>query len=121
MILEESDPFVLILIHFLLLALTVFAIFQDIRIRLAESRGAASLEAVRGDKSMSAIFTVYGAAMASFLVLTSEASGIEGNRVIFILLAFSCLTYLFFLSTWFRNRIFFPLMGREKRIESCPT
>ena len=72
-------------------------------------------EAVHGEKSMSAIYTVYGTAMASCLVLVSEATGVDGNKVILILLDFVCLTYLFFFSTWFRNSIFFPLKGRVTR------
>ena len=73
------------------------------------------LEAVRSDKSMTALYTVYGATVASLLVLINNASGIDGNKVALIVLNFICVTYVFFFSTWFRNSIFFPLNERVRK------
>jgi hypothetical protein len=77
-----------------------------------EERGGTTATVTRAEKSMNALYTVYGAGMASLLVLTNAATGIEGNRVALIVVDFLCLTYLFFFSTWFRNTWFFPMMQR---------
>lgn len=74
-----------------------------------------SAEVVRGDKSMATLYTVYGATIASLLVLINNAPGVEGNKVILIVLNFMCVTYAFFFSTWFRNSIFFPLNQRVRK------
>jgi len=64
---------------------------------------------------MAALYTVYGATIASALVLIDKASGLDGHKVILIVLDFLSVTYLFFFSTWFRNSVFFPLMQRAHK------
>ena len=98
-----------------LILLTLYAVLRDTKIRKKELSSSFQGEVTRGDKSMSALYAVYGATIASFLVLINSASGVEGNKVALVLLNFVCVTYVFFFSTWFRNSIFFPLNQRIKK------
>lgn len=110
-----TDLPVICAIEAALVLFALYAAFRDARIRKKEKGSGLSAEVVRGDKSMAALYTVYGATIASLLVLINNASGVEGNKVILILLNFMCVTYAFFFSTWFRNSIFFPLNQRVRK------
>ena len=110
-----TDPYAVCVLQTVLLVFAVYAAFRDVRIRALERTAEATAEVNRGDKSMSAIYTVYGATIASCLVLIDKASGIEGNKVVLIVLDFVCITYPFFFSTWFRNSVFFPLYQRVRK------
>jgi len=110
-----SDFIALMIVEGALELLGIVAFCKDGGIRGAEKTGAVNAEITRGEKSMTALYTVYSAATASFLVLIINAVGAEGHRVLLVVVAFGCLTYLFFFSTWFRNRIFFPLKGRIRK------
>ena len=90
----------------------VFTVFRDLQIRKREQGAEATPEVIRGEKSMAALYTVYGATIASALVLIDKASGLDGHKVALIVLDFLSVTYVFFFSTWFRNSVFFPLMQR---------
>lgn len=110
-----TDPYVVCVLQTVILFLAVYAAFRDVRIRALERTATATAEVNRGDISMAAIYTVYGATIASCLVLIDKASGLEGNKVALIALDFICITYLFFFSTWFRNSVFFPLYQRVRK------
>lgn len=99
-------------------ALFLFALycaFHDIKMRKNEKRLGLSTQVVRGEESMAALYTVYGATIASLLVLINNASGVEGNKVVLIVMNFLCVTYAFYFSSWFRNSIFFPLNQRARK------
>lgn len=111
---EQTDICVITFVQGALLLLAVFAAFRDARIRKLDRTAEATAEVIRGDKSMSVLYTVYGAGIASCLVLIDNASGIDGHKVSLIVIDFLCVTYMFFFSTWFRNSVFFPLMQRVR-------
>lgn len=111
----NTDFFAICVVQMAILIFAVFAVIRDWRIRILERYATAKAEVNRSDRSMTTIFTVYGAAIASCLVLIDKASGINENKVLLIVLDFLCLTYLFFFSTWFRNSIFFPLLQRVRK------
>lgn len=105
-------------VGFVQLALIFFALFaavKDARIRVLERSAEVKAVVKRGDASMTAVYTVYGAAIASCLVLIDNAVGFEGHKVALIALDFLCITYIFFFSTWFRNSVFFPLKRRVSK------
>ncbi len=104
-----TDPYVMLLLQLAIVLFTVVAIFRDSKNRTLESNGGSFCEVIRGEKSMTALHTVYGATMASFLVIIDNASGIEGHKVILIVIDFLCATYVYYFSSWFRNAIFFSL------------
>lgn len=111
-----SDLPVICAIESAILLFTLYAVFCDKRIRRNERHSSGVMpEVIRGEKSMRALYVVYGASVASMLVLIDNASGIDGNQVILIVLNFTCITYIFFFSTWFRNSIFFPLNQRIRK------
>ncbi len=109
-----TDPYVMVILQVAIVVFTLIAVYKDSRIRGREHAGGISAEVIRGEKSMTAIYTMYGATIASFLVLIDNSSGIEGHKVILIVIDFFSVTYLYFLSTWFRNKIFYPLMERVR-------
>ena len=49
------------------------------------------------------------------LVLITNADGLDGHKVALIVLPFLCLTYLFYLSVWFRNSVFFPIAQKMRQ------
>lgn len=109
-------------VGFVQLALTLFALFaavKDAQIRVlersAEAKVVMKLVVKRGGESMTALYTVYGAAIASCLMLIDNAVGLEGHKVALIALDVLCITYIFFFSTWFRNSVFFPLKRRVSK------
>ena len=111
----QTDPIALLVVQVALLLVAVGALLIDLRVRSKAATAEVDVEVRRGDKSMNALYTVYGAALASCLVLIDKAIGIDGNKVVLIILDFVCLTYLFFFSTWFRNSVFFPLAQRVRK------
>ena len=110
-----TDFFVICAIESAIFLFAVYAAFCDNRIRRNGRHSVFVAEVIRGEKSMTAIYAVYGASVASMLVLINNASGIDGNKVALIVLNFICITYIFFFSTWFRNSIFFPLNQRIRK------
>ncbi len=111
----HTDPYVIVVVQSALVLFTVVALLRDAYIRILERASEVTAVITRGEKSMTPLYAVYGAALASCLVLVDKASGIDGNKVICIVIDFLCLTYLFFLSTWFRNSVFYPLMVRARK------
>jgi hypothetical protein len=110
-----TDLFVICAIESAIFLFALYAAFCDNRIRRNERHSVAVAKVFRGEKSMTALYAMYGASVASMLVLIDNASGIDGNKVALIVLNFICITYIFFFSTWFRNSIFFPLNQRIRK------
>lgn len=108
----ETDLYAIIAIHIGILVLTLFAIIDDFKARLRSKSGMGNARVTRGERSMHAIYTVYGATIASCLFLIEATSSVKGNKVVLIAFDFLAVTYLFFFSSWFRNVVFFPLKGR---------
>jgi hypothetical protein len=110
-----TDTCMVIALQLLLICFSLYSLVRDLRIRSKEKAGGFSAEVVRSDSSMTPVYTVYAAALASCLVLLDKAAGLDGHKVALILLDFVCLTYVFFFSTWFRNAVFFRLADRVRR------
>lgn len=111
----NSDVFVVAVVETVLVLFAAYAAIRDSQIRRYDRTAEATGEVTRGDKSMNALYTAYGAAIASSLVLISNASGLDGHKVILIVIPVVCLTYLFYLSTWFRNSVFYPIARRLRK------
>ena len=110
--LPQTDLYAMAFVQLVLVFFALFAAAKDAHIRILERSAEAKLAIKRGEQSMAALYTVYGAALASCLLLIDKAVGLDGNRVVLIALDFLCTTYVFFFSTWFRNSVFFPLKKR---------
>lgn len=95
-----------------MLLLTLSAVACDFRAYLRARSGMTDARVIRGENSMSAIYTVYGASIASCLFLIEAATAVEGNKVTLIASDFIFITYLFFFNSWFRSSVFFPLKGK---------
>jgi len=90
---ECTDPYVIILLQIAIVIFTAFAAFKDSSIRKQEKAGSASATVARGEPSMTALYSMYGATI----------------KVILIVIDFICSTYIYYFSTWFRNTVFFSL------------
>lgn len=108
----NSDIVMIFIVQAVLLLFAFYAVYQDLRIRKLNRKAPLLAETRRGDKSMNALYTVYAATIVSNLVLIDNAVGFDGHKVVLITIAFICLTYAFFFSTWFRNVVFSPLQRR---------
>ena len=69
---------------------------------------------------MGMLLSVYGAALASMMVLIDNAEGVGGHKAILIILAFFCLTHLFFWNAWFRNSVVFTISQRIREDRFTP-
>lgn len=104
----QTDLNAVIAIHIGVFLLAFIAIASDFRAFIRAKKGMVQARVIRGESSMSALYTVYGASLATCLFLIEAATAAEGNRVILIASDFAIITYLFFFSSWFRNSVFFP-------------
>lgn len=95
-----------------LVALAALAATCDVRGNRKARQGGCNGVARRGERSMAALFTFYGVTTVVYSLLVGAAQGVENIAVTLIVLNYVCLTYLFFFSSWFRNRVFFPLLSR---------
>jgi hypothetical protein len=111
----HSDTYIMVAVQGALVLFAGFAVVKDAYIRFIERRRGISATVTRAPSSMAPIYTVYVASLASCLVLIDKALAFEGNKVGLVVIDFVCLTYLFFFSTWFRNRIFYPLAERVRK------
>lgn len=112
---ENTDPYIMLLIQTIIVLFAGYSLLRDFQIRKQVQGGGVNAEVIRGDKSMGALYAVYGATIASCLVLIDKAMGIDGHKVILIMIDFFCVTYVFFFSSWFRNSIFFPMIQRVRK------
>lgn len=109
-----TDTLALVVVASLLVALTFWAAFQDQLANRRAKRGA-SMTVKRGEGTMVELHTVYVATLASGLTLVNATQGLEGNRVLATLVAFGCVTYLFYFSSWFRNAVLVKIKRRVSR------
>lgn len=110
-----TDLWVIVVLQRVLVVFTSYTAWRDVQMRRLERTAAYKAEVTRGEESMASLYTVYGAAVATILVLMNNAYRIEGHKVVLIVLDVSCVTYLFYFSTWFRNAVFFPLLGQVRK------
>lgn len=110
----NTDIIFLFLVETLILALAAYAIFKDVKIKNQEKKEGLFGKAVRGKKSMKIVFSGYLTSMSASLALIVNAEGVDGHRVALLATAFLSLTYLFFLSTWFRNSLLFKISAKLK-------
>jgi hypothetical protein len=111
----NSDIYLLLAIETGISLFTLFSFFKDIRIKILENESGVNGVITRAEKTMNALYAAYGSSMASFLVIVTNANGVDGHRVALILVPFICLTYLFYFSTWFRNAVFFPAANKIRK------
>lgn len=110
-----TDSYVVIVLEVALILFSLYVVYRDRQASILDQGAEVQAEVTRGDKSMAALHTVYGAAIASTLVLLNNTEVLAGNRVILVVINFSAFTYLFYFSSWFRNSVFFPIRGRVRK------
>lgn len=108
---QQPDCVTLAAIEVVLFGIFIIALFMDV----IERMGSARATAFRGEASMNSLYIMYGIATVVFSLLIQVAPSIDGYRVFLITFNYIFLTYLFFFSSWFRNRLFFPLLGRIRK------
>ncbi|NMG45411.1 hypothetical protein GPA22_16975 [Aromatoleum toluvorans] len=111
----STDPIMMFVVQTVIVLFTILLAYRDFAIRKKEQTAGMVAEVIRSDKSMGSLYTVYGAAIASCLLLIDKSTGIEGHKVALIIIDFICFTYAFFFSSWFRNAVFFTLIQRVRK------
>ena len=111
----NTDCCAIIIIESALVLITITACYFDITGRRKDQANGLIMEATRGEKTMSALYSVYVTSLAALYVLVSEAQCLAGNRVTILAIDFLLLTYLLFFCSWFRNMVFFRLKSRFRK------
>jgi len=109
-----SDVEVIVLMEAVLLVVFILSLSMDVIIFIRKRRGSLSLTIKRGERSMNALYVIYGTATVIYALEVQVSEAFIGNKVFLIAVNYVVLTYLFFFSSWFRNRILFPLLSRIK-------
>lgn len=110
---SNTDGVLFVVVELGLVLLTLTAIAHDGRRRVLSKEGAVMGTVKRGERSMGALFTVYGVGTVVWSLLVQAVPGSQFD-VSLIVLNYICLTYLFCMNSWFRNRIFFPALKRAR-------
>ena len=102
----STDLVTLGVLEAILFLLALVAITRDAVNCFRRRSAAAKVEVVRGEESMRTISGAYGAITTGMCVVAIVvATGIEGNKVLVVVFDYVVLTYLFFVSNWFRSCI----------------
>ncbi len=110
-----SPDFVAILImEIALLLLFLIEIVMGMRRAHRAKKARVSLTVTRGEPSMNMLYVMYGVVTLIYAFAVQVSEAFMGHKVFLLLLNYLILTYTFFFSLWFRNKIFFPLMDRIK-------
>jgi len=130
---QSTDLGVVLVAEFVLAALFFIAVAKDVRSSRPRNdakvrRGEKSMNSLnvtcgiatdaevrRGEKSMNSLYVMYGIVTVVYSLLVQVAEAFEGHKALLIAVDYVGLTYLFFFSSWFRNKIFFPMLGRVRQ------
>jgi hypothetical protein len=114
-----SDGFCLLLIEIVLVALVIMSIGQAVAVSQRPKRertnDAYDATVGRGDRSMNALYVMYGVATISCGLAVDVSQAFIGYKVLLIIFNYGSLTYLFFFNSWFRNTLVFPLFIRVQQ------
>ena len=107
------DLEVLFIFEALLLLLVLIALSMDWVVNPLRTLGSPLTTVVmRGETTMNALYIMFGVATIVYTAIVRETTKVQGYKVALIVTNYACLTYLFFLSFWFRNTIFIWLMSQ---------
>jgi len=98
-----------IIIEGLLILLFVFSLWND---TWKVKNSGVSLEVTRGESSMNALYIHYGLVTVIFTLIVQSCEELKGNQILFITVNYGILSYLYFLSSWFRNNLFFRMINK---------
>jgi hypothetical protein len=110
---QSTDFGVVLAAEFILAGLSFVSFAMRVRLRLRKATEA-SVDVRRGEQSMNSLYVIYGIVTVVYSLLVQVAEAFEGHKALLIALNYVALTYLFFFSSWFRNKIFFPVMERVR-------
>lgn len=103
----------LILIHLALVGVLFLSVLGWMKAAWRRRRGGITAVAIRGEKSMTFLYVVYGVAAVIFALAVQVSEAAKGYKVAIVVFDYLALTYLFFFNSWFRNWI----LGLIPRIE----
>ena len=111
---QSTDLGVVLVAEFVLAALFFIAVAMHVRSFRLRNVPEAHLEVRRGEQSMNSLYVMYGIVTVVYSLLVQAAEAFEGHKALLIAVNYVGLTYLFFFSSWFRNRIFFKMLERVR-------
>lgn len=96
-----------------LLLMFILAIFMGLSEWIKRRRRKLSyLNVKRGEESMKAIYTGFAICVVFYTTIVQMAIVFNEYKILFHVFNYIVLVYLFFFSSWFRNRIFFKILKR---------
>lgn len=110
-----ADAVMLLFLEEILALFTFVCIIKDYVNRALTRRTGFSAEVKRSEQSMNSLYIMYGTITVIYALAVQVAEGFKGYKVLLIFLNYLALTYMFFFSSWFRNRVFFRLLERIRR------
>ena len=110
----STDCVSLIVIHIALLFLIILSLWAKVRASWRLRHGAIKATVTRGEESMNALYVWYSIATVAYSLAVSVSESAEGHKTTLIALDYVCLTYLFFIDSWFRNSIVLKWSRRVK-------
>lgn len=109
------DTAAVLIAHALLLGLVLISVLGSVRAFLRRRKGAGRMTVFRGPESMGILYAGYGTTTVVMALLVQVAEVGRGSKAAIILFDYGVLTWLFFFSSWFRNRLIYPIAKRIKQ------
>jgi cytochrome c biogenesis protein CcdA len=111
----KTDCASIVVAHIILGLTVVASLVATLRAVWRSRRGGVSAVVERGEASMNALYVLYGFATVALTLAIDVSECASGNKTTLVLLDYAGLTYLFFFSGWFRNRVVFRALQRMRR------
>ena len=98
-------------IHIILILICVFSIWENRRPPETTEKAkpgagmSVSEEVIRGERSMNAIYVMYGIATIAITLAVQVAEAAKGFKSGIIIMDYAILTYLFFFNSWLRDTL----------------
>jgi len=111
------DIILLQIIEAILVIVFIIALINDIKSYIKQNwvkkKGlSANATVIRGKQSMNYLIIFYGATTSAYLAAIQMTRDYDDHKITLFVLNICLLTYLFYFSSWFRNSLLFPFIGR---------
>ncbi len=117
----ETDLLVFVITEGFLILLFAFALAADILNRWKAKSASSTVEAIRGEKSMNALYVNFGIATIVFTLIVQTCEALKGNQELFIIVNYGLLTYVFFHFLVSKPAVFQVAQSYQKRLKERVT
>lgn len=100
----------------LIVVATVIPIKNHVRVFLEKRKGVtATGEVTRGMQTMNELHVFYGVTTYLYITFLQTVQEFDKIQIALIILNYGALTFLFYFSSWFRNKLIVPFIIRIKK------